>query len=397
MGGPVIQQGGGVAADDSITNAKLANMAQATIKGRQSGGGTGDPEDLTATQARTAMGLGTAATQNTGTSGANVPLMNGANSWSANQTFATAVDSATVATFTSTEAGANAGPYTDWIRDSASPANNDAIGIIRFIGRTSAAAQTAYSLLVANAKTVTAGAENGQFRVLNLVAGAQQTVMDIQAGMLLGAPTGGDKGLGSLNAKDVYNDNVALTCMATQKEFIETGTVDLDKWDALIPPEVVPERIERVPLTELVQTVAERLIDIGGARQVKRYQVMEHRQIIDLMPVYDEDGRTGIGAVEVPAFEEVVIPAQVVPREHKMARMFKAMFEDGFDPRDPASYIAKLKSDEALPGMPNRGDWQHNSIGSGELLMRLWLATEMLALVVINHEGRLAALEAGKP
>lgn len=38
-------------ANDAVTNARLANMAQATIKGRQSGGGTGDPEDLTGTQA----------------------------------------------------------------------------------------------------------------------------------------------------------------------------------------------------------------------------------------------------------------------------------------------------------------------------------------------------------
>lgn len=49
--------------DNAVTNAKLAQMAQATIKGRQSGSGTGDPEDLTATQARTAMGLGAAALQ----------------------------------------------------------------------------------------------------------------------------------------------------------------------------------------------------------------------------------------------------------------------------------------------------------------------------------------------
>ena len=40
-----------------ITNAKLAQMAQATIKGRQSGAGTGDPEDLTAAQARTALNV----------------------------------------------------------------------------------------------------------------------------------------------------------------------------------------------------------------------------------------------------------------------------------------------------------------------------------------------------
>lgn len=39
-----------------------------------------------ATTARTNLGLGTAATQNTGTSGATIPLLNGANTWSAKQT-----------------------------------------------------------------------------------------------------------------------------------------------------------------------------------------------------------------------------------------------------------------------------------------------------------------------
>lgn len=42
--------------DDAIANAKLANVPTATIKGRASGG-TGDPEDLTAAQARTVLGL----------------------------------------------------------------------------------------------------------------------------------------------------------------------------------------------------------------------------------------------------------------------------------------------------------------------------------------------------
>lgn len=67
-------------ANDAITNAKLANMASATFKG-QTLGGSGDPVDLTATQAKTALaiastdvsGLGTAALVNTGTAGANVP------------------------------------------------------------------------------------------------------------------------------------------------------------------------------------------------------------------------------------------------------------------------------------------------------------------------------------
>lgn len=37
-------------ADDTVTNAKAANMAQSTIKGRASGAGTGDPTDLSASQ-----------------------------------------------------------------------------------------------------------------------------------------------------------------------------------------------------------------------------------------------------------------------------------------------------------------------------------------------------------
>jgi hypothetical protein len=42
-------------------------------------------DDANAGTARTTLGLGTAATQNTGTSGANVPLLNGANTFSAAQ------------------------------------------------------------------------------------------------------------------------------------------------------------------------------------------------------------------------------------------------------------------------------------------------------------------------
>jgi uncharacterized protein DUF5907 len=40
----------GQIADDAVTNAKAANMAQSTIKGRAEGAGTGDPTDLTPTQ-----------------------------------------------------------------------------------------------------------------------------------------------------------------------------------------------------------------------------------------------------------------------------------------------------------------------------------------------------------
>lgn len=45
---------------DAIDNAKLANMAQATLKGRASGAGTGDPTDLTPAQAKTLLAIAVA-------------------------------------------------------------------------------------------------------------------------------------------------------------------------------------------------------------------------------------------------------------------------------------------------------------------------------------------------
>lgn len=43
--------------NDVVTNAKSANMAEATLKGRAAGAGTGDPTDLTATQAKTLLAI----------------------------------------------------------------------------------------------------------------------------------------------------------------------------------------------------------------------------------------------------------------------------------------------------------------------------------------------------
>jgi fructose-specific component phosphotransferase system IIB-like protein len=50
-----------------VTDAKLVDMAEATIKGRAAGAGTGDPTDLSASQVRTILNVADGATANTGT------------------------------------------------------------------------------------------------------------------------------------------------------------------------------------------------------------------------------------------------------------------------------------------------------------------------------------------
>lgn len=54
----------GAVGDGTITNAKLADMAQATIKGRAAAAGTGAPQDLTPAQTKTLLGLVTTTTDN---------------------------------------------------------------------------------------------------------------------------------------------------------------------------------------------------------------------------------------------------------------------------------------------------------------------------------------------
>lgn len=89
---------GGTPADDSITNAKLANVATSTFKGRATAS-TGDPEDLTVAQAKTLLGL--AGTN----SGDQTITLTGAVTGTGTGSFATAIAANAV---TSTELANNA-------------------------------------------------------------------------------------------------------------------------------------------------------------------------------------------------------------------------------------------------------------------------------------------------
>jgi Collagen triple helix repeat (20 copies) len=55
----------------------------------------------------------------------------------------------------------------------------------------------------------------------------------IGGGIVSGAPTGGNKGAGTVNAVSVYDDNVLLTCFGAQ--YAARGSVDLAQWDAVAP------------------------------------------------------------------------------------------------------------------------------------------------------------------
>lgn len=106
---------------DGATNAasllNAVDLASSDVSGilPVANGGTGG---ATAAAARTALGLGTSAVKDTGTSGANVPLLNGANTWSATQTFASVVGVGSVNYVSDPSAAALGGSFTFAFRSS---------------------------------------------------------------------------------------------------------------------------------------------------------------------------------------------------------------------------------------------------------------------------------------
>jgi hypothetical protein len=61
-------------------------------------------------------------------------------------------------------------------------------------------------------------------------------------GVVLSTATGGDKGLGTLNAIGVYDDNTLLTCYPF--EVVRKGRIKVEEWDARVPNRL---RFKRVP------------------------------------------------------------------------------------------------------------------------------------------------------
>lgn len=290
------------------------------------------------------------------------------------------------------------GPQLDLAHATTTPAVSDLVSNVRNRSRNSVNSELSYSEIRTYITDPTSAAEIGRLEFWTTQSGANASRASLGAGLCMAGATGGDKGAGTINATAVYDDNVALTCMAMADEFIERGEVDLDKWDAMVPDLVVPDTIETQAVMKTVEITVVSIETNTAGDFVRREKVItKHEPDTALHPVYDDEGN-GVDAIEKQIFEEVRIPGGVVKRQHRTARIFKAMIDAGFDPRDPEQYFARMRLDEALPGMPTQADWMPQSLG--DLACRKWLAMEMLAIVcnvmwarLKDHEARLGKLE----
>lgn len=161
-------------------------------------------------------------------------------------------------------------------------------------------------------------------------------------GVNIGAPTGGDKGSGTLNAVAVYDDNTLLTDYVFDQKM--NGQVDMDKWDSKVP--------NRTITTNTVEPDHK-----GKAREITT------------------------STLEV--------------RLHEPMRKFLNRIGSKYDPLDIDKYAQHWKDKGHLTSMPN-GEYYsaatHHS--TGETIQRLVETVEIQAIHIETLNQRLKSLEA---
>lgn len=170
--------------------------------------------------------------------------------------------------------------------------------------------------------------------------------------VVVGSPTGGEKGTGTINAQAVYDDNVLLTCYVIDAAL--DGQINMEKWDAKVPNRVVPAK---------------------------------NAVVVDFDAEPDAEGNRPTKVVELE-------PEGVEERIHEGARKFAARLGGEHDPLDIDKYAAHWKSKRHLSSMPNEEKFDPVlNMPTGSWIQRLIETAEIQAVHIENLNQRLKALE----
>lgn len=121
-------------------------------------------------------------------------------------------------TLTSTDAGAGSGPALKLYRNSASPASSDKIGVLLFSGKINAGTEVNYANITAQISDSNDASADGKILFETWKNGATQQEASLggsTGGLVLGSPTGDEKGSGTINAASGIYDNGKRTHSAT--------------------------------------------------------------------------------------------------------------------------------------------------------------------------------------
>ncbi len=183
----------------------------------------------------------------------------------------------------------------------------------------------------------------------NAAAGVKRMNIFPSGGVNIGAPTGGDKGAGTLNVQAVYDDNTLLTCYVFDQAL--DGAVDLAKWDGKAPDRNIPANI--------VETLDEKT---GKAKKV------------------------------------MTAPARTIARRHEPLRKFAARVGTAYDPMTLDGYARHWREKRHLTSMPNEAafDPVNDQLTTGEWIQRLVETVEIQAVLIEQLNQRTKMMAAGK-
>lgn len=186
---------------------------------------------------------------------------------------------------TSSEGGASSGPNLVMDRASASPAANDDLAYLFWYGRDSGANSTIYGYQGCRIVDPTNGSEDGEFAWVTVQGGALTTVLRAGLGLQVGnAPTGGDKGYGTINcdtAPGLYVDgNPATRPLLATLTAGNSATLDFTVGDTskYLGYEVYFEDL--IPATDAVLMWVRTSTNGGSSWRTTSY--MYHTQNIDM-------------------------------------------------------------------------------------------------------------------
>lgn len=196
--------------DANVTLAKMANLAQATIIGRASGAGTGVPTALASSDLSTILGLGTAAFKNIGLSGDTIPKNDTGNTFSVQQTISLNTVTAPLI-LESTESSTPTSLAAELILSrSVNTAANMFLGGVRLMGKSASGTFRTMARQYGQVIVATNGAESAVWLADTIRAGTVTNEWTLGGGLAVGAPTGMQKGIGTVNAQTLYQNGTAL-------------------------------------------------------------------------------------------------------------------------------------------------------------------------------------------
>lgn len=159
-------------------------------------------------------------------------------------------------------------------------------------------------------------------------------ILVFNGGLVVGSPTGGNKGAGTINATAVYDDGVLLTCYVLE-HWID-GAINIDAWNARVPNREIPAVI------------------FGG---------------------------------------QEIEPARIEIRKHLPAQGFARVADARLDIDRFRQFLIDNRRLPAFPGPDNWADMFNGKMSTGDVLQRLWETVEVLAVHACKARERELALE----